>query len=182
MNGLCQPIDEAIRAYQQFDLTSYQKLGEALYDFIRKRLSILVATEGKHLLVTKGALDNVLAVCTSAETAEGAPVDMQKARARIQQRFEEFSQKGFRTLGIAYREVAPEAGPAKDCETAMTFLGFLVLFDPPKANIAETLSQLKRLGVGLKVITGDNPLVTATVSQQVGIAHPRLSPVLSWVK
>src|SRR4029077_20760600 len=92
--GFVNPIDEAIRAYQQFDLTSYQKLGEAPYDFIRKRLSILVATEGKRLLVTKGALENVLAVCSSAETAEGASVDMREAQVRIQQRFEEFSQKG----------------------------------------------------------------------------------------
>jgi Mg2+-importing ATPase len=172
--GFVNPIDEAIRAYRQFDLTSYHKLGEAPYDFIRKRLSILVAIEERRLLVTKGALDNVLAVCSSAETAEGISVDIREAQARIQQRFEEFSSKGFRTLGIAYRDVDPEAGPAKDCETAMTFLGFLVLFDPPKASIAETLSQLKHLGVGLKIITGDNPLVTATVSQQVGIANPRL--------
>ncbi len=172
--GFINPIDEAIRTYRQFDLTSYQKLGEAPYDFIRKRLSILVATEEKRFLITKSALDNVLAVCSSAETAEGTSVDMQEAQARIQQRFEEFSSKGFRTLGIAYRAVSPDAGPVKDCETALTFLGFLVFFDPPKANITETLGQLKRLGVALKIITGDNPLVTATVSQQVGLTNPRL--------
>lgn len=172
--GFVNPIDEAIRTYRQFDLTGYQKLDEVPYDFIRKRLSILVAKEGRHFLITKGALFNVLAVCSSVETAGGTLVDLEEVRAQIQQHFEEFSSKGFRTLGIAYRDVGPEAVLTRDRETAMTFLGFLVLFDPPKSSIAETLSHFQRLGVTLKIITGDNSLVTATVSQQVGIANPRL--------
>lgn len=170
--GFANPIDEALRAHQQFDLAGYRKLDEVPYDFIRKRLSILVAQENTHLLVTKGALANVLAVCSSVETAEGTITDLAGVQKQIQQRFEEFSREGLRTLGIAYRDVGPASLISKDHETAMTFLGFLVFFDPPKPGIEETLSQLKYLGVSLKIITGDSRLVAVHVSQQMGLSNP----------
>ncbi|MEJ2653432.1 MAG: magnesium-translocating P-type ATPase, partial [Gammaproteobacteria bacterium] len=111
--------------------------------------------------VTKGALLNVLAVCSSAETGEGTIVDIAAVRDRIQQHFEEFSSKGFRTLGVAYKNMGAGSLISKDYEAGMTFLGFLVLFDPPKSNIVETIASLKTLGVALKIITGDNHLVAA---------------------
>ena len=168
------PIDEAIRAYRQFDLSGYQKLDEVPYDFVRKRLSILVSTRNAHLIVTKGALRNILEVCSSAETATGQIVDIPSVRDDIERHFEEFSSKGFRTLGIAYREVGSESKISVNHETGMTFLGFLVLFDPPKADIVETIGLLKRLGVSLKIITGDNRLVAANVSQQIGLTNDRI--------
>jgi Mg2+-importing ATPase len=172
--GFTNPIDEAIRTHRQFDLSGYQKQDEIPYDFLRKRLSILVSHGDTHLMVTKGALLNVLAVCSSAETGEGTIVDIGAVRDRIQQHFEEFSSKGFRTLGVAYKNVG--AGPliSKDHEAGMTFLGFLVLFDPPKPNIVETIANLKTLGVALKIITGDNHLVAANVSQQMGLAKTKI--------
>ena len=103
--GFTNPIDEAIRTHRQFDLSGYQKADEIPYDFLRKRLSILVAHEDTHLMVTKGALANVLAVCSAAETGEGTIVDIAAVRDRIQQHFEEFSSKGCRTLGVAYKNM-----------------------------------------------------------------------------
>jgi Mg2+-importing ATPase len=172
--GFANPIDEAIRNYRQFDLSGYQKLDEVPYDFIRKRLSILISNNGTHLLVTKGALPNVLDVCSTVEISGGTIVDMATVRERIQDRFEVLSSKGFRTLGIAYRDVSSDSVITKDHEAGMTFVGFLVLFDPPKPGIAETLGQLKQLGVSLKIITGDNRLVSANISQQVGLPNPRM--------
>jgi Mg2+-importing ATPase len=172
--GFTNPIDEAIRTHHQFDVSGYQKLDEVPYDFVRKLLSILVARGDTHLMVTKGALQNVLEVCSSAETSGGTIVDIATVREQAQQRFEELSSKGFRTLGVAYRDVGADMLVSKDHEASMTFLGFLVLFDPPKQGIAETLSHLKRLGVSLKIITGDNKLVTATVSKQVGLLNPHI--------
>jgi Mg2+-importing ATPase len=172
--GFANPIDEAIRNYRQFDLSGYQKLDEVPYDFIRKRLSILISNNGTHLLVTKGALPNVLDVCSTVEISGGTIVDMTTVRERIQDRFEVLSSKGFRTLGIAYRDVSSDSVITKDHEAGMTFVGFLVLFDPPKPGIAETLGQLKQLGVSLKIITGDNRLVSANISQQVGLPNPRM--------
>ena len=125
-------------------------------------------------MVIKGALLNVLAVCSLAETGEGTVVDIAAVRDRIQQHFEEFSSKGFRTLGVAYKNMGAGSLISKDYEAGMTFLGFLVLFDPPKSNIVETIASLKTLGVALKIITGDNHLVAANVSQQMGLAKTKI--------
>ncbi|MCX5886676.1 MAG: magnesium-translocating P-type ATPase [Proteobacteria bacterium] len=172
--GFTNPIDEAIRTHRQFDLSGYRKQDEIPYDFLRKRLSILVSHDDTHLMVTKGALLNVLAVCSSAETGGGTIVDIAAVRDRIQQHFEEFSRKGFRTLGVAYKNMGSESRISKDHEAGMTFSGFLVLFDPPKPKIIETITSLKNLGVALKIITGDNHLVAANVSQQMGLSDTKI--------
>src|SRR5512144_1259536 len=165
------PIDAAIRTHHPFDLSGYRKQDEIPYDFLRKRLSILVSHADQYLLVTKGALPNVLAVCSAAETEGGSSVAIATVRDRIQQHLEEFSHQGFRTLGVAYKNMGSGSRLSKDDEAGMTFLGFLVLFDPPKPHIIETIASLKNLGVSLKIITGDNPLVAANVSQQMGLSN-----------
>ena len=171
--GFSNPIDEAIRS-QHVDSTGYQKLDEVPYDFIRKRLSILASKDGTSLMVTKGALQNVLDVCSSVETSEGSSVEIARVRKQIQQSFEEFSSKGFRVLGIAYRNLGSEKVINKNSEVNMTFLGFLVLFDPIKPKITETIDQLKHLGISLKIITGDNRLVAGNISGQVGLVASRM--------
>jgi Mg2+-importing ATPase len=168
--GFTNPIDEAIRTHRKFDLSGYRKQDEIPYDFFRKRLSILVSHDDTHLMVTKGALSNVLAVCSSVETEGGEIIEIIAARDRIQQHFEEFSSKGLRTLGVAYKNMGADSRISKDHEAGMTFSGFLVLFDPPKPNIIETITNLKNLGVSLKIITGDNRLVAANVSGQMGLS------------
>ena len=172
--GFTNPVDQAILAYHHFDMAAYRKADEIPYDFLRKRLSILVAHDDVHLMVTKGALHNVLAACTTAEDGAGAIVDIALVREQIQQHMEEFSRKGYRTLGVAYRNMGSTALMSKADEAGMTFLGFLVLFDPPKADIVATIESLKRLGVALKIITGDNRLVAASVSQQMGLSNTRI--------
>ena len=172
--GFTNPIDEAIRTHHPFDVSLYQKLDEVPYDFIRKRLSILVSKGEQNLMVTKGAFQNVLAVCSSAEISEGTIANIAAVQEQIQQRFEEISHKGFRTLGIAYRDVGSASLITKDNEVTMTFLGFLILFDPPKPGINQIISQMKHLGVSLKIITGDNHLVAANVSQQVELLNPHI--------
>ncbi len=172
--GFTNPIDEAIRAHHPLDLSGYQKEDEIPYDFLRKRLSILVSHGDANLIVTKGALMNVLAVCSSAEITGGTIVDISKVRDRIQQHFEEFSSKGFRTLGVAYKKVGAGLRLSKNDETDMTFSGFVILFDPPKPNIIETIDSLKKLGIALKIITGDNRLVAANASQQMGLSESKI--------
>ena len=172
--GFANPIDEAIRTHRQFDLTGYQKTAEIPYDFLRKRLSVLVAHDGSHLMVTKGALQNVLDVCSTAENAAGTLVDLAAVRDRIQRCFEEFSSSGCRTLGVAYKSMEATSSIDKADESSMTFLGFLVLFDPPKQNVIATITSLKGLGVSLKIITGDNRLVAANVARQIGMVTAKL--------
>jgi Mg2+-importing ATPase len=171
--GFTNPIDEAICA-SHLDVSGYQKLDEVPYDFIRKRLSILVSKDNANLMVTKGALQNVLDVCAQVETSEGTTVQITRVKKQIQQRFEHLSSMGFRVLGIAYRSIQSDKLITKDSEAGMTFLGFLVLFDPAKPKIAETIKELKNIGISLKIVTGDNRLVAASVSQQVGFPNPRI--------
>jgi len=171
--GFTNPIDEAICA-SNLDVSGYRKLGEVPYDFVRKRLSILLSKDNTNLMVTKGALQNVLAVCAQVETSEGTTVQIAGVEQQIQQRFEEFSSQGFRVLGIAYRNFGSVKRITKDSEVGMIFLGFLVLFDPAKLKIAETIGELKHLGISLKIVTGDNRLVANNISQQVGFPNPRI--------
>jgi Mg2+-importing ATPase len=168
--GFTNPIDQAIRTFRTYDLSDFGKLDEVPYDFIRKRLSILVTQGDKHLIITKGALTNVLAVCSRAETSTGALLELSQVRERIDHHFKEFSRQGFRMLGVAYREWEPNLALTKDSESGLIFLGFLVLFDPPKGGIVEAIRHLKSLGVSLKIITGDNHLVAATIGQEIGLS------------
>jgi Mg2+-importing ATPase len=167
--GFTNPIDEAILNHRKIDLTEYQKHDEIPYDFLRKRLSIAVNHGGTHFIVTKGALTNILDVCSTVETKDGSIVKIVSIQDQIQKHFEEFSNQGFRTLGIAYKNLPSESLINKSDEADMTFLGFLTLFDPPKAKIADTIASLKKLGVSLKVITGDNHLVATNLSKQMGL-------------
>jgi len=169
--GFINPIDEAIRQHRQFDVADCNKLAEIPYDFYRKRLSVLIAQPDGELLITKGALTNILAVCTEVEMGDGSLKNLEDMRQDIQQRYEEFSRQGYRTLGLAYKPMSNQTELDKTDESAMRFLGFLVFFDPPKAGCIDTINQLRQLGVNLKIITGDNKLVATTVSKQLGLAE-----------
>ena len=172
--GFANPIDEAILKYKKIDSSGYSKQDEIPYDFLRKRLSISVIQNNLQLILTKGALANILEVCSSSETNEGTIVDIASVNDIIQKHFEEFSNLGFRTLGIAYKNIPAGSLIQKSDEKDMTFLGFLTLFDPPKANILDTISELKKLGVSLKIITGDNHLVAVSLSKKMGLPDNKI--------
>ncbi|WXG41759.1 MAG: HAD-IC family P-type ATPase [Candidatus Freyarchaeum deiterrae] len=172
--GFANPIDQAICAHHHIDMSGYQKLDEVPYDFIRKRLSILVSKSNTHLMVTKGALENVVEVCSSAETSNGKIVDIKKMKEQIQESFKELSEQGFRTLGVAYRDVGSSSLITKDHEADMTFLGLLVFEDPLKPGITKTLKKLEALGISMKIITGDNRLVATNLSEKIGLPCTRI--------
>jgi Mg2+-importing ATPase len=172
--GYTNPIDAAIVAYRPVALSAYKKLDEEPYDFVRKRLSILVSDGDKHLLVTKGALSNILDICTTAETAAGTVVEIAALQAQIQKQFEAFSAQGFRVVGVAYRDAGAQTHLARDDEKGMTFLGLLALFDPIKPGTVEVIQTLRKLGISLKLITGDNRLVAAQVGDQAGLSTTNL--------
>lgn len=171
--GFTNPIDRSICDSRTFDTTGVEKLDEIPYDFIRKRLSVRIQQNGEKLLITKGALANVLECCTRAELPSGEKAPLAAHRAEIDRRFHEMSADGLRVLGLAVR-VDDVPHITKDDERDMTFVGFLVFADPPKADAKETIEQLRELGVGLKVITGDNHAVAASISRRVGITSPTI--------
>jgi Mg2+-importing ATPase len=174
--GYASPIDEAIRAQGGVDVSGYEKLDEVPYDFVRKRLSVLVAREGQEgsLLVTKGALESVVSVCSMAELPGGETVGIGEVEARVRSRFEELSARGFRVLGVACRALGSRMPIGKEGEAGMTFSGFLVLGDSPKEGVEETVRRLRTLGCSLKMISGDNPLVAKSVAERVGLSNPEV--------
>jgi len=173
-SGFTNPIDEAIVRRANFDDAKAAKLDEVPYDFIRKRLSVLVEKDGKHLMVTKGAYQSVVNVCSRVEDADGVVMALEGTRLGIQQRFVDLSRKGFRVLGVATKDLGKETRITKDSEQDMVFLGFLVLYDPTKPGLSDTISELQNLGVSLKVITGDNHMVASSVMQEVGVRDPKI--------
>jgi len=175
--GFRNPIDEAILAYAPVgtppaDVAAYPRVDEIPYDFLRKRLTILTELDGQLLMVTKGAVRNVLDACAWAETGAPTPTPLAACREGLEALYQRLSEQGFRTLGLATKPTGTRRGITKADETGMTFLGFVTLFDPPKAGIAGTLATLRSLGIELKMITGDNALVAATVARSIGIATP----------
>lgn len=164
--GFTNPIDEAVRNGRQFQLEDYQKLDEVPYDFVRKRLSILVAHKDEHIMITKGAVRNVLDVCSAVEIA-GDNRSIADKRRQIEQQFASLGADGFRSLGLAYKCIDHGSHITKSDETAMTFLALLVFFDPPKEGVTDVIKDLKTLGITVKVITGDNTPVAGSVARRV---------------
>ncbi len=173
-SGYTNPLDDAIKAHKQFDISSFHKLDEEPYDFVRKRLSVLVESGGQHIIITKGALKNVLEVCTKIEASDGSANEISEHLAELQSLFEKFSKEGLRTIGVAFKTDVDTNTLKKEHETDMTFIGFLILHDPLKTGIHDTIQRLQELGISLKIITGDNALVAASISKQAGFSETRI--------
>ncbi|MDB5274578.1 MAG: Mg(2+) transport ATPase, P-type [Chitinophagaceae bacterium] len=163
--GFQNPMDKAIVSHASPDISSYKKTDEIPYDFIRKRLSILVQHEKSNVLITKGAFYNILEICKTVELEEGKQVPLEPMREDLQNRFEALSKQGYRVIGLAYKDATAQI--TKQSETDLVFLGFIVLFDPPKEGILDTIKELNELGVNLKIITGDNRYVTAQLASKI---------------
>lgn len=175
-SGFVNPIDQAIRNYKEFDVKDYEKIDEHPYDFIRKRLSIMVSKQGSDgsLMVTKGAVSNILEICTKAELETGEIVDISTILPNIQQLYENYSNSGYRVLGIAYKKIDAKSTIEDEKEEDMIFLGFLTFTDPLKPGIIETITNLKNLGVSLKIVTGDNRYIAANIVKQLGINNAEI--------
>ncbi len=173
-SGLPNPLDEAIVAQAQPDIAAFEKTEEIPYDFVRKRLSIAVKNSERPgdtcRLITKGAFASVLDGCTRVLEPDGTktPLDATR-RAALEQLFADYSARGFRVLGLAVRDIEPRPEYTVADESDMTFAGFLLFFDPPKDDAVEAVADLRRLGVSLKIITGDNAQVARHVAEAVGL-------------
>jgi Mg2+-importing ATPase len=172
--GIENPLDTAVVAAGEsagLVTGAYAKIDEIPYDFIRRRLTIVLAEGGaaRHIMVTKGAFTEVLQACTSLTQGEQeVPLD-EASRAALEQIFKARSMAGFRVLALATRLFAPQPDYDRVDERAMCFRGFLVFHDPPKTDAGQTIGDLARLGIGIKVISGDNRYVTAHVAEIVGL-------------
>lgn len=171
--GLKSPLDEAILRHERIDVSAWHKIDEVPFDFERRRVSVLLAHDAERLLVVKGAPEDVLRLCTRYE-ADGpqalAGLDA-AARRRIEALCEELGRAGFRTLAIAWRAVpSAHAHAAVTDETELVFAGFAGFLDPPKPGAAQVLAAIAASGVAVKIVTGDNELVTRHVCAHLGLA------------
>ena len=172
--GYVNPIDQAIRESNKVKIEGYQKLDELPFDFIRKRLSVLVQKENDIVLISKGAVPNILNACSFVELSNNEIDPLSRNMNQIQNYFKELSDKGFRILGVSYKKMDSNIHITNDNETDMTFLGFIVLHDPLKPGISRTIQELYRLGVDFKMITGDNKFVASYAGQQIGLKNTKV--------
>ena len=170
--GFKNPIDTAIRSSYQGNVGGFTVQSEIPYDFNRKRLTIQVKNEKENIAITKGALNAILDICDTAETASGQIIPIKDKSGAINEEYKKLSAEGFRVLGVAYKKGNIDKNFTKADEDKMIFLGFITLFDPPKKDVFKTIQGLNNLGVQLKLITGDNELVAASLARQIGIINP----------
>ena len=173
--GIENPLDAAlVAAGQKAGLTAAGnvKIDEIPYDFSRKRITIVVAPRddpGMHTIITKGAFANVLGACSRVSRG-GVTVPLDPG---LRERFESFYRDkgngGFRVLALATRSVPAQERYTPRDESGMTLRGFLLFFDPPKAQAVETVRDLVARGVRIKVITGDNRYVASHVAGAIGL-------------
>jgi Mg2+-importing ATPase len=153
--GIRSPLDAAILAGPAQDLAGWEKRDEIPFDFERRRLSIVAARGDERLLVCKGAPESVLPLASATDGA--GPT------------FEALGAQGYRVLAVAWRRVPPRAAYSVADERDLTLAGFLAFADPPLPDAREALAALRRDGVTVKILTGDNELVARHVCAEVGL-------------
>ena len=161
--GYSNPLDKAILKKFSFETSTWKKLDEIPYDFIRKRVAVFLENSGKKTLIAKGAVPQILAICDKVELPSGTTAPLNEYQELIYQYFQITSEKGYRTLAVAYGETEEES--------KLTFLGFLHFLDPLKPGIHEAIEELKKKGIHFKIITGDNRLVAGFIASSLGMNH-----------
>ncbi len=157
--GFRGPMEQAILAHvKKADVSGYSRVGSLPFDFFRKRVSVILSHGKENILITKGAPEEIFSVCSLTPDA----------KKKADNRFKQVSRDGLRTLAVAYKPIAKKVYEVSD-EKDLIFLGFLTFFDPPKKTAAEALKNLEHQGIAIKILTGDNELVTQKVCSELGL-------------
>jgi P-type Mg2+ transporter len=170
-SGMKSPLDDAILAAHPVDMSGWKKIDEVPFDFERRRVSVLVENKSARRLIVKGAPEDLLRLSKRYEDATGEekPLD-DEARRAFEATLDGLGGKGFRVLGIATREVGKDHDVAATSdESELVFSGFAVFLDPPKASAGATIKAMAASGIAVKVVTGDNELVTRHVFSTIGV-------------
>ncbi len=157
--GIKNPLDDAILSHRLLDVAGYTKTDEVPFDFSRKRMSVVVEKEGKCLFICKGAPEEIFKVSTNENSVI----------TEANRQYELLSTQGFRVLAIASKQVPKKTKFTKQDEEQLSLNGFIAFLDPPKEDAGETIAELAKIGVEVKIITGDNELVTQNVCRQIGL-------------
>ncbi len=177
--GLKSTLDQAIlrhrEGHPEVSLDGYRKVDEMPFDFSRKIMSIVVdEPDGRRRLLAKGAPEEILRRCTTFE-AEGETFPCPPGFAQdLREECDALSAEGFRVLAVAYRVVSPKPAYGKEDECDLVLLGYVAFLDPPKETAAPALAALRAHGISVKILTGDNELVTRTICKHVGLKRKRV--------
>jgi Mg2+-importing ATPase len=169
--GMKSPLDEAILAAHPFDMAGWTKIDEVPFDFERRRVSVLVEREGKRRLIVKGAPEDLLRLSDryAAENGEERPLDPETRRA-FEATLDGLGAQGFRALAVASHEIpADDPNIVSADESHLVFSGFAAFLDPPKPSAGATIQAMAAAGVAVKVLTGDNEIVTRHVFSEIGV-------------
>jgi len=179
-SGLKNLLDVAVLEYAELHerlqpAQAYGKIDEIPFDFVRRRMSVVVEREGKHLLICKGAVEEVFGVCAKGEDADGL-FDLDATHlAQLKQVSNELNQDGFRVIAIACKELGDDTTTySVQDESALILTGYIAFLDPPKDSATQAIAELSRHGVTVKILTGDNEVVTRKVCKDVGLAVDRI--------
>ncbi|MCE5196695.1 MAG: magnesium-translocating P-type ATPase [Negativicutes bacterium] len=167
--GLVNDLDKVIIADRRLEIDDVKKIGEIPFDFLRKRLSVIVQEAAGCKMITKGALNNILPICSKVETETGEQILSASLLAAMNQHLADWSDQGFRVLGIAQKSIEVRAKYSLQDEQDLVFTGFLLFLDPLKADVIQTVTELAQLGIQLRVITGDNHLVALHIAKSLGM-------------
>jgi Mg2+-importing ATPase len=167
--GLKSPLDEAILVHEEQDITDFKKIDEVPFDFVRRRVSVVVEKDRQRYFLAKGAPEEIFKVCTFCEI-NGLPADfLDETKKKAQQKYLDLSSEGFRVLGVSYKNLREEKPVySVNDEANMVFLGFVAFLDPPKETAKESVRLLSNAGIELKILTGDNELVSRKTCEQLG--------------
>ncbi|MET8764897.1 magnesium-translocating P-type ATPase [Lentzea sp. NPDC004782] len=170
-HGFPNPLDQAVLLGAPPG-DPRQRLDEVPYDFHRKRLSVLVHDPGRGpLLITKGALDNVLDVCTTATGDR----PLRHVADQVRRQFATLSAQGYRVLGVAVKPLPGRSTATADDETGMVLTGLLAFHDSAKDGAAQAIADLAAQGISVRLVTGDNRLAAEHIAREVGLTGPTLT-------
>jgi Mg2+-importing ATPase len=163
------PIAPAVLQEGQLDVRGFHKVDEIPFDFERRRLSIVLASDGRRLMVTKGAPEGVMLASSAYETGgQIHPLDA-AGKALCLKTYQDLSVQGYRVLAVAYREAPLQSAYHMEDETGLILAGYVAFIDPPLPDAAEVIRQMADDGVHVKILTGDSDLVAQHICEQVGL-------------
>jgi Mg2+-importing ATPase len=173
--GMANPLDQGIVSARAPDdeLSGFIKVDEIPYDFVRKRLSVIVRRmgDGEDLMICKGAVASIAAACSSILGPSGALPLGELDSKSIDDRVRGWSAEGYRVLGLAVRRFPSREAYRREDEADLAFAGFLLFLDPPKPGVDITLEALAARGIKVKVISGDNRHVVRHLAETIGLSH-----------
>jgi Mg2+-importing ATPase len=175
--GIRSPLDAAILRHGAPESPGYEKVDEIPFDFERRRLSVVLRTPDggeRRLLICKGAPESILAACAAAEIDGRVTPLGDDGRKSCAHAYERLGADGMRVLGVAYRWLEPRGGYSRNDESELVLAGFVSFADAALDDVMDVLNELKRDGIQVKILTGDNATVTRHVCRSVGMGEQEI--------